>query len=198
MQPVLGDVIDELPNVGIVGVELRELAVVPPAGIVRRALSVEGIERVVDDVEPVHVGRLRSVLHDVIELQKTPAGVVEDTVENNADATNVGSLQHLTKGSVTAEEGIHAVVIVGVIAVVGGGGEDGVEVEGIDAQRFQVVEVLLDPEQIPPLEAAHRRWCVPRLEIIGLRHPFTKSEAIRKDLIEDGVFNPIRGTNGHV
>ena len=98
------------------------------------------------DDEPVYIRGSRAVLQDVIELEKASAGVVEHSVQDDADTSGMGGVQKLAESCVPAQEGIYPIVIVGVIAVVGRGLEDRVEVDGGDAQVHQVVQMFGHPQ----------------------------------------------------
>ncbi len=100
--------------------------------------------------------------------------------------------QQLLESLVAAQQRIHLVVVVRVVAVVGGGLEDGVEVDRGDPQVAQPVELLDHPHQVTALVAVPGGRSVPLLQIGGLVNPARSREAIGKDLIEDGVGNPGR------
>src|SRR5690606_3318983 len=131
----------------------------------------------------------------MVELEEAAASVVEYAGDDHAEPVRVGRFQHLEKGRIAAEQGIDDVVVVRVIAVVGGRGEDGVEVDGVDAQRLEVIELLDDAEQIAALEAVVRRRRVPRLQVLWLGYVGTCGKAVGEDLVKDGVFDPLGGVN---
>ena len=89
----------------------------------------------------------------MVERPEAAAGVVEDAVEDDPHAAGVGRVEQLAQGRVAAEQRIDQLVVVGVVAVVRGRGEDRVQVERRDAQVAQVVEVLGDAQQVAALEA---------------------------------------------
>ena len=140
--------------------------------------------------EPVDVGRVGPVLEDVVEGEEAPPDVVEDAVEDHAHPAGVGRVEELAEGGVAAEERVDPVVVPGVVAVVRGGGEDRVEVEGVHAEVLQVVELLGDAEEVAPLEAVGGRRGVPGLEVRGPGEALAPREAVGEDLVEDGVADP--------
>ena len=64
-----------------------------------------------------------------------------------------------------AEKGIHVVIVVGVVTMIGRGGKDRREVESGYAQLLQVVEVLCDPQEVAALEPVYCWSRVPSLEV---------------------------------
>jgi len=91
----------------------------------------------------------------------------------------------------------------GDVAVVGGRREDGVQVDGVDAQLGQIVEALDDAGQIAALKAVGSGRAAPGLELhtcsrrAGAVVVGVAGEAVGEYLIEDGISNPIGGYNVH-
>jgi hypothetical protein len=113
--------------------------------------------------------------------------MVEDAVEDDPHAAGVGLVEQLSERGVAAEQRIDHLVVVGVIAVVRGRREDRVEVERGDPQLGEFVEVLRDAQQVAALEAKRRRRGIPRLHRPGFGDAPARREAVREDLVEDGV-----------
>ena len=88
--PLPADPPEKLPHLGAVDIELGQGRQTPPGLIVGRFLAVVGVEREFLDREPVKVGRVGAVFHDVVELKETAAGVVEHAVEHHADTAGMG------------------------------------------------------------------------------------------------------------
>ena len=65
---------------------------------------------------------------------KATAGMIEDAVEDDPHAPVVGRIQQLAQGGVAPEQGVNLIVIIGVVAVVGGRGEDRGQVQRGDAE----------------------------------------------------------------
>ena len=133
----------------------------------------------------------------MVERPEAAAGVVEDAVEHHPDPARVAGVEQLAEGRVAAEQGVDRQVVVRVVAVVRRRREDRVEVDRVDAQRNEMVEMLGDAEEVPALEAGLGGRRVPGLQRARLVDPRARREAVREDLVEDGVADPIRGYDGH-
>ena len=59
--------------------------------------------------------------------------MVEDTVEDDFDIACMGGGEEFGKGFVTAEERIDLIIVVGVVAMIGGGLKNWREIDGVDA-----------------------------------------------------------------
>ena len=125
-----------------------------------------------------------------MELKKASAGVVEDSVQNDPNASIVSFVNHASQCLSAPEHGVDLLVVVRVISVIGGRLEHGREVDRGDAERNQVIEVLEDADQIAALIAVISGRCTPRVEVAGLRHRRAPREAIGENLVEDRVANP--------
>jgi hypothetical protein len=90
-------------------------------------------------------------------------------------------------------------IIIGVIAVIGSGGKNRVEIEGIDAQLLEIIQLIHDPMEVSPLKALLLRRAAPGLKPNSSRMPGpgTPGKTIRKNLIKDGIFCPGRGVYSH-
>ena len=104
------------------------------------------------EVEPLAEGRVVTVLRDVVEGPEAAPAVVEDAVEDDPHPSGMGLIQQLAQGGIAAQEGVHVEVVVGVIAMVGGGGEDRVQVQGRDAQSRRRSRCATTPRRSPPLK----------------------------------------------
>lgn len=143
------------------------------------------------DGEPVQIRGLRAGLQDVVELEEAAAGMVEHTIEHDVYAAAVGFIEQETKCPAAAQERVDAKIIVRVVAVVGSGLEDGVEIDGVDPQVLQIVQALQHAQQVAPFEAVHRRFGVPGLQITRFGERRAERKAVGKDLVKDGVFYPV-------
>ena len=72
-----------------------------------------------------------------VEERAVGGHVIEDAVQDDAMPAVRGVLDQVLPILLRAEVGIDLVVVLGVVAVVGAGVEDRVEVEGVDAQRLE-------------------------------------------------------------
>jgi hypothetical protein len=110
------------------------------------------MKRVALNVEPIQIRRFLSVFQDMVERPEAAAGVVENAIQNDPDACRVSFIEQLAQGFVPAQQRIDLKVIKRMIAVIGSGREDRVQVQGIDTQGFQVVKPIDDPAQITALK----------------------------------------------
>ena len=140
----------------------------------------------------------RPVLDDVMERPEPTPAMVEHPVEDDLHAPGVGAVEQLPQGRLSAEQRIDREVVVGMVAVVGGGGEDRCEVERVDAKLNQLIETVGQADQVAALEAMGGGRRAPRLQRPGLGHGRTSGEAIWKDLVEHGVLHPAGCINGHL
>jgi hypothetical protein len=76
-------------------------------------------------------------------------GVVRDQVDEELQTTLVARCQQAIEAVEVPEQGVDVAVVGDVVAEVGhGGGVEGGEPHGVDAQPDEVVEVTLDPRQV--------------------------------------------------
>ena len=191
VDPVAADVPEELADGRGVGVELGQGVQAPPGVVARGLVVVIGVHRPAVDGEPVEVGRVLAVLQDVVELEESPARVVEHAVEDDLDPPGVGPVDQPAERRVAAEHRVDPVVIVGVVAVVGGRLEDRREVDRVDAEVGQVVEVFQDAEQVAPLVAVGVGGSPQASRWAGLGTRQAAREAVGEDLVEDRVADPV-------
>ena len=165
LDPVARHVQQELAHVGVGGIELGQALDAPPGLVIARFTGRESIHREAADVEPVAVGRVLLVLQDIGEGEEAAPAVVEDAIQDDVHIVAVCQIKQGVKVAHIAQPGIDLVVVDGVVAVVGGGVEDGVEVESVDTQVEQVIEMLDDALQIAALEAPLRGRRAPGLDV---------------------------------
>ena len=111
---------------GFLCIQLRQRRQAHPAAVVRLPRSV-GIQRIALDVEPIHIGRGRPVFQDMVELEKSPAGMVEHAIQHDPDPPPVRFFEQPGKGLVSPQQRINLVIIMRVVAVAGCRLEDRVE-----------------------------------------------------------------------
>jgi hypothetical protein len=109
----------------------------------------------------------------------------------------VGGIDEFAEGGVAAEERIDGEIVVGVVSMIGRRREDGIKVKCGDAKLLQVIKVFGNAAEVPPLETERGWWAVPGLEVEILGEATALGETIRKDLIEDRVFDPLRRDDRH-
>ena len=152
-----------------------------------------GREPLLVEVEPGSEGGRCPGLGDVVEAPEATAAVIEDAIEHHAHVARVRLVEQLAKCLVATQQRVDRVVVVGVIAVIGGRGENGREIQRRHAQVAQLVEVLGDTQQVATLVAVNGRWRLPGLHGTRLGHPVAGREPVREDLVEDRVAGPRRG-----
>ena len=134
--------------------------------------------------------------------------MAEHAVQHNADAVLLGGGAQCLKILVGAQQGVHIQVVCGVVAVVGVGLKDGVEVDKIYPHLVQVGELLLDALEVTAeivlVQVAAHLVGLPEglgvlvglIDAVGKGHglvlyPF--AEAVREDLIEHLALDAFRG-----
>ena len=88
---------------------------------------------------------------ELIKIEAVGAGVAENSVQKDPDALCPGVGAEPGKVLIAAQKGIDGEIIRRVVAVVAGGGKNGVEVKAGNAQRAEVGELFPDaPERAAP------------------------------------------------
>src|SRR5690606_24352105 len=119
--PVLADTHDELPHLGIVGIELRQRVQPDPGLVSRWPVVVIGVHReLVTEDEPIEPGGRRTVLEHVVELEEAATGMVEHAVEDDADAALLARLEESLERVIATQQRVDLVVIVRMVAMVRG------------------------------------------------------------------------------
>ena len=81
--------------------------------------------------------------------------MVEDTVENDAHILFMRLLEQFVECRLPAQQGVDAEKIKGMVTVVGSGGKNRIQIEGGDAQIFEIIQLFCDAVQVAALEAVH-------------------------------------------
>jgi len=191
VDPVPTDVPKELADGRRVGVKLGECVQAPPGVVPRGLRVVVGVHRPAVDGEPIQVGRILAVLQDVVELEESPARVVEHAVEHDLEPLGMGSVNQSPERGVSAEHGVDPEIVVGVVAVVRGRLEDRREIDRVDAEIGQVIQVFEDPVEVAPLVPVGGGRVAPGVKVGRLGNREASREAVRKDLIKDRVADPV-------
>jgi hypothetical protein len=126
-----------------------------------------------------------------VERPEAAPRVVEHAVEDDPHPAGVGLVEQHAQRQVPAEQGVDRQVVVRVVPVVRRRGEDGCQVQRRDPEVDQVRQPLGDPQQVAALEPVLCRGVVPGLERTRRGDPAGAREAVREDLVEDGVANPV-------
>ena len=74
--------------------------------------------------------------------------MIEDAIQNDVDVLFAGVLDQIIPIFLRAEIGIDFVVVLGIVAVIGTAIKDGVEVDGGDAERFEIIEPFIHALEI--------------------------------------------------
>ena len=140
--------------VGVCGVDGGQVAEIPPA------LVVVGI---VGKIVPARIDGIAAVIRaaagivlEAVEVAAVRARVGKHAVEHDADAARSGGSTQLLEVRVRAEDRIDLPVISGVIAVVGGALEDGVEIQHRHAELLQIGQPVRDAAQRAAVEVDGR------------------------------------------
>ena len=193
LDPVATDRQQMRLNLGMGVVELRQGRVAPP-GVVTAELPRRriGLQRPVLGNEPVAVGRGLAVLQQVMKRPEAAATVVEDPIEQQPHPPAFELRQERLKGRLAAQQRIDLEVVVGVVAVIGGRAEDRIEIEAAHPQALEVIEPVQHAPEITPLKVVLVRGTTPgrQQQVVLLGRSPTAAEAIRKDLIDNGIRCP--------
>src|SRR5688500_6127213 len=76
-------------------------------------------------------------------------------------------------------------------------GEDRIEIQRCDPYILQVIEVFPHAPQVAAFEAKCGWWAIPRLQVGNCERSLALGEAVRKNLVENCVSNPIRNRERH-
>ena len=151
---------DELHIGGGLFVDLGQGLKAPPAAVAVLVLGAEIVPAAVRGVGvPVRAALAIAAL--AVEVAAVGAGVAEHAVQHDANAVFFGGGAQCLKILVGAQQGVHIQVVGGVVAVVGVGLKDGVEVDEIHPHLVQVRELLLDALEVAAdaaMEANEGYW----------------------------------------
>jgi hypothetical protein len=111
------------------------------------------------------------------------------------DPISVSHIQQGVKIPWASQLWVDSIIILGIVAMVGGGLKDGVKVDRIDTQIQQVIEMIDDAPQISTLEIPVGRRRTPGVHIGRIIRRIAVCETIWEDLVEDSVVDP--GGNRH-
>jgi hypothetical protein len=164
--------------------------------------------RVVVKCEKASFYRIR-MLAGMLEPGMPVATMIRDDIQNVTHISLAQGVAQVYQGLISTEVGVNVVIIDDIVFVIGVGSKDGVEIQGVDSQRIQVIQALLDALQIPAVKYHGKgrvwsRWFPPRksfgskttyfeflrLWIIGR---ITVGEAIRENLVKHRIVYPCRG-----
>ena len=198
---------DELHIGGGLLIDLGQGLKAPPAAVTTLVLGAEIVPAAVRGVGvPVRAALAIAAL--AVEVAAVGAGVAEHAVQHDADAVLLGGGAQCLKILVGAQQGVHIQVVSGVVAVVGVGLKDGVEVDEIHPHLVQVRELLLDALEVAAeivlVQVAAHLVGLPEglgvlvglIDAVGKGHGLVLhafAEAVREDLIEHLTLDAFRG-----
>ena len=169
---------DELAVGGVALVQVGQLLEPPPALV---AVGVVG------ELIPAPVGALGVVVGPAVpvaalfvEVDAVRAGVVEDAVEDDADAERLRAGAQLPEVLLGAEQRVDPEEIRGVVAVVGVRLEDGVQVDRAHPHAFEVGQLLGDAPQVAA-------------EVVGVGHLAVTVGQVFGQLVPVAVEPPVGG-----
>ena len=171
----------------------------PPAAVAALILGIEIVPAAVGGVG-VTIGTALAVAALAVEIAAVGAGVAEHAVQHDADAVLPGLSAEGLEILVGTQQGVYVEVVGGVVAVVGVGLKDGVQVKVIHAHFAEVGQLHLDALEVAAeivlvQVAAHLIGLPEGLGVlVGLIEPVREghglvlhalAEAVGEDLVED-------------
>ena len=146
--PVSAHVTEVFLHLRVRGVQLWHHAFIGETGVAGNFLRGWGaMHGEGQAVEPVFVTGLLLMFNHVLKGKEMPAAVVEHAVDNNPDAGSVERIDHIPEGIIPAEAGVNMVIVQQIVLVVFPGGEDRIQINAVDTQRFQIIHILRNPLQ---------------------------------------------------
>ena len=130
----------------------------------------------------------------MVKGPEAPARMVKDPIQDDADVAGVGGIQQGPQRRVATQQRVDHHIIIGVIPMVGRRRKDRVKIERGNAQGLQIIELFNNAIQVAALIALLFRRRAPRFQgnAIGMARLRAAGKAIRKNLVENGLFHPIR------
>ena len=146
--PVSAHVTEVFLHLRVRGVQLWHHAFIGETGVAGNVLRGLGtMHGEGQAVEPVFVTGLLLMFNHVLKGEEMPAAVVEHAVDNDPDAGSVECIDHIPEGVISAEAGVNMVIVQQIVLVVFSGGEDRIQINAVDTQRFQIIHILRNPLQ---------------------------------------------------
>ena len=145
-----------------------------------------------------------------VEVTAVVSGVIEYAIQYNAHAASGGFAAQRTEVLLTAEQRVDALVIAGIVAVIGIRLKDRIEINGGNVQALQIIQLgvyaaqraaeKVVVEDFAVLIRQIDRNIVPVLVQHTLDHAFTlrllgrlvAAEAVRKNVVGDALTEPAR------
>ena len=194
---------DESGKGGVVLVDLRQGVDVPPAGVA--AVLPEVVPAVVRGILALPRADVR-VAARCGEIAAVVAGVAEHAVQQDLDPKLMRLAAQGGKVGVRPQQRVHVQVVRRVVTVVGMGLKDGVQIDGIHAQRRDVGQLLRDPAQVAAVvivvgdPAGLVRQVDRQLTFVPVEDPVPGharlrragiAEAVRENLVDDPALEAV-------
>jgi hypothetical protein len=176
-------------NVTVAGVHLGHVSL-ESEGFIGKAQSVFSWSFVT--VKPIPLVGPAPVLYQILKEGVLHPEVVHYRVEHHLDPQLVSLLHQFSEVSLSAKVGIDGKVINSVILVICGSGEDRRQIKSVDAKVFQIRHLLENPRKVPPEKAVDLGLATAPRQRIWIQRGIAVIEALREDLIPDGLFGPSR------
>ena len=189
-------------------IDLRERVDAPPRAV---------LVRPVVKVKPAEIRRFLGlerayavVVTASVEVTAVVAGVIEHAVQYNAHAASGGFAAQRTEVLLAAEQRVDALVIAGIVAVIGIRLKDWIEINGGNVQALQIIQLGVYAAQrtaekvvienfavlirqvyrnIVPVLMQHTRDHAFALRLLGR---LVAAEAVRKNIVGDALAEPAR------
>ena len=193
--PISAHIAEVFLHLWVGGIQFRHHPLIGEAGVARNFLRRFGaMHREGQIIEPVPVRRFFLIPDHVLKGKEMPAAVIEDAVDDDPDAGGVQGADHGPECLVSAEAGVHVIVIQQIVLVVFPGGKDWVQINAVDAQRLQVIHI-----------PGHAFQCSAQLPVYGvllkaprMRKPgdfaLAGGKAVRENIVHNSVSDPLRHT----
>ena len=126
----------------------------------------------------------------MVEWEEAAAGMIENTIRTMRISRWWAALSSLKKLHSTQQR-VDQVVVVGVVAVIGSGLENGIEVNGSYAEVSEIIEFFQNAHQVAAFKAVNGGKTVPAFKLAWFGDLAAPGKAVRENLIKNRIFNPI-------
>ncbi len=93
-------------------------------------------------IKPIQISRFLTIFQDVIELEESTAGMIENAIQYNTHISAMDFFQQFLESFIATQHRVNLEVIMGMIAVVTGRLKDRIEIDCIHPQILQVIQLL--------------------------------------------------------
>ena len=149
------------------------------------------MERPAVHMEPVHVRGILAKFHQTVELEKSTRAMVEHAIQNHAKPKLVRLLDELIKIPERSKHRVNFKIIDRMVAVIRIALENRAKVNGIHAQRRNVIKLFANASEVSAKHVFTGRESIPIHKLSDRFVLCTTAKAVRKNLIENSVLSPI-------